>query len=108
MTTRNLSLTSIVQRNTEPISVDVEESVVMMSVEQEKYYSVDGVGARIWQLVESKRSVSEVCDILASEYAVDAEQCQAEVLDFLTQLTEQGLLEIVDESLDSAHRPAAG
>ena len=43
----------------EPVAVEVDRTVVMMSVEQGKYFGLEGTGPRIWALLERPRSVRE-------------------------------------------------
>ena len=108
MSRRDLTLSTVVRQNPEPVAVDVDEAVVMMSIEREMYYSVDGVGVRIWQLLSSPRRIADVCDVLMAEYAIEAEECRGEVLEFLNRLAAEGLVVVVDESPDPVPRPAEG
>jgi len=108
MIRRDLTLSTVVRQNPEPVAVDVDQSVVMMSVEREKYYSLDGVGVRIWQLLAAPRSIAEVCDVLLDEYAIEADECRREVLEYLDRLAAEGLVVVVDESPGPVPRPAQG
>lgn len=90
----DLALSSVVCQNREPVAVDVDESVVMMSLQREMYYSLEGAGGRIWRLVEVPRAVSEVCETLMAEFDVEPETCRREVLAFLDRLHREGLIEI--------------
>lgn len=91
---------TIVVQNTEPVAVEVDRSVVMMSLERGKYYGLEGVGGRIWQLIEEPRSVAELCTTLEREFDVDHEQCRREVVEFLTELAQEGLIEVRGEASD--------
>jgi hypothetical protein len=100
-----LTLSSVVRQGREPVVVDVDTSVVMMSVARGNYYSVDDVAARIWRLLESPCTVASVCEALAEEYSVSREQCDADVLEFLERLHSEGLIEVSDESLEPPREP---
>ena len=104
----DLTLSTVVWQNPEPVAVDVDQSVVMMSVEREMYYSLDGVGGRIWQLLASPRSIAGVCDVLLDEYAIEPDECRRQVLEFLDRLVAEGLAVVVDESPRPVQRPVEG
>jgi hypothetical protein len=91
---------TIVRQSREPVAVEVDRSVVMMSIAREKYYSLDGVGGRIWELVAEPRSIGELCRQLLSEFDVDPAVCRADVAEFLTELLDEGLVEVSGESPD--------
>jgi hypothetical protein len=101
------TMTRVVQ-NREPVAVEVDRSVVMMSVEQGKYYGLEGVGGRIWKLLEEPRTVSELCAALQQEFDVDAEVCRADVVEFVTEMARERLLVIVDEKADPVRASSIG
>jgi hypothetical protein len=98
--------TRVVQ-NREPLAVEVDRSIVMMSLDQGKYYGLEGVGGRIWKLIEEPATIAEVCRVLESEFEVDAETCRREVVEFLTQLASEQLIHVVDEAVDPVRAPAS-
>jgi hypothetical protein len=57
-------------------------------------YSMNPSAARIWELIPTPTSVSAVCETLCREFGVDQEQCRQDVVDFLSVLTEAGLVEV--------------
>lgn len=89
----NVSLESVMTRNTAMIFTDLDDTVVMMDADKGTYYELDPVGARIWNLIETARPVAEVCDLLVEEYDVTSDVCRHDVLRFLSQACEFGLVE---------------
>lgn len=79
------------QRNPDLIAADMNGEVVMMNLERGAYFGLDGVGSRIWALIESAVAPDEIVAALTAEYAVDAETCKADVERFLAELIENGL-----------------
>ena len=65
---------------------EIDDSVVMMDVDEGRYYELDRVGARVWALIESGPRVTEVCEALAAEYEVRPDTCRAEVGAFFAEL----------------------
>lgn len=83
-----------VVRSGEPVDAEVDGAIVMMSLRRGKYYGLDAVGSRIWQLIDRPRRVSDLCAILGAEFEVDAERCEREVIEFLEELAREGLIEV--------------
>ena len=85
---------SYIKRNNEVFASEIDNEVVMMNVESGKYYGMDAIGSRIWELIKEKVQVTEVIETLLEEYDVSWEQCRKDVLDFLNELYAQNLVEV--------------
>ena len=90
---------TVVAQIEELVSSDLDGETVMMSVENGKYYGMDAIGSRIWALIKQPCSVSELCDILLTEFNVARERCEKDVLIFLNKLAEDNLIRIVHASV---------
>jgi Coenzyme PQQ synthesis protein D (PqqD) len=77
------------------VSSQIDGEIVMMSVNNEQYYGLDAVGSRIWELIAQPRSVFEVCETLLSEFQVDRDTCQRDVLKFVEHLYAEKIIRIV-------------
>jgi len=93
-----IAMSSVVHQSDEQVAAEVDGEVVMMSVERGNYYGLDEVGSRIWALIDSPKRVAEVCDILVSEFDVERATCEGDVVRFLEELADQGLV-VVDGPL---------
>jgi hypothetical protein len=89
---------SLVARNEEPIAVEVDRSVVMMSLDQGMYFGLEGTGPRIWALLERPRTVQQLCDELMAAFEVDPDVCFREVCAFLEEMRRAQLVRIHDEA----------
>jgi PqqD family protein of HPr-rel-A system len=89
-----LSESSVLVRSGGPSTTDVEEETLMFDPGQGKYFALQGVGGRIWELLEEPRSVAELCETVSSEFEVDAATCRSDVVPFLDNLREAGLVEV--------------
>jgi Coenzyme PQQ synthesis protein D (PqqD) len=65
--------------------------LVMLSVSASRYYGLNSVGARIWELLESPITVAQICARLCEEYKVEAQECETEVLRFTNELVNNGI-----------------
>ncbi len=100
MTNRPIHLDSVVRRTNEIVTGNIQNEIVMMSIENGKYYGMNPVGSRIWELIENKVKVSSLCKALQKEFDVQSTVCRSEVLTFLNTLYAKNLL-----SIDATDRP---
>lgn len=85
----------------EHVSSDVSDEVVILNFQDDTYYGLNPVGARIWKLIQEPRRVRDVCDQLLEEYEVTPERCEQEVAELLGDLAGRGLVSI-DETKEAA------
>ena len=83
-----------VARSDAIIAAEIDESVVMMDVEKGRYYELNAVGARIWDLVEASPRVAQVCGAVTAEYEVSRTMCSEEVRLFLERLCDLGVVRL--------------
>ena len=90
----NLTLQSRISRSKELVSSEMDGEVVMMSVSTGTYYGLNEVGTHIWTLIEAPMTIDEICKELRGEFNVDAATCEQEVLNFVTQMAGEQLINI--------------
>jgi hypothetical protein len=93
---KEISLESIVNWAEDIIASDIDDEKVMMCIEKGKYYKLDPVGRGIWDLIETPIKVSDLVKALLAKYDVDKETCERDVLGFLEELYEGGILQVKD------------
>lgn len=64
----------------------------------EHCYSLNYSAARVWELIATPVSVDSICVKLSEEFAVDNEQCLADVVQLLQVLEEAGLARVIRAS----------
>ena len=67
---------------------------VLLDLASERYFGLDAVGTRVWQLLEADPDVRAAFAMLVREYDVDAAQLEADLLALLQQLADAGLVAI--------------
>jgi hypothetical protein len=70
-------------RNEQIIDGELDDNQVMMHLDKGKYYGLDSIGKRIWELIEEPKSIQEITSVLLKEFEVSPEQCNLDVHDFL-------------------------
>ena len=89
-----IDLSSMAARNEAIVFTDLDDTIVMMDVDEGQYYELDPVGAKIWALIEDPRPVAEICDALADEFDVDPDTCRDETLEFLQTASEHRIVQV--------------
>ena len=72
----------------------VHDELMMLNVEQGAYFSLDPIAAEIWNMLEEPARVQELVDRLQKRYAVEPEQCRDDVLAFLAELLQNGMIKV--------------
>jgi hypothetical protein len=62
-------------------------------------YTLNEVGARIWQLIDGKTSGGQIVEAIAKEYEVTGEAASKDVTDLLASMAEAGLIRRAQESV---------
>jgi hypothetical protein len=92
---RALGLESVVVRSSEPVSTDMDGEIVMMSIQQGRYFALDAVASSVWSLLEKPRSVGALVAELLQQFEIDGETCAHDTLAFLEVLRERKLLDVL-------------
>jgi len=92
---KTITLENKIVRSNEFITSTVDDEVMMMSVEKGHYYGLDEIGSHIWQQLQKPVRVADLCTQLSTEFNVDQIQCETDVLAFLNELAEEGMVNIV-------------
>lgn len=58
----------------------------------ESIFTLNEVGARIWDLLDGCRSLSDITEVIVGEYAIDQETAARDVAEFLDQLESIGAM----------------
>jgi len=78
------------------VSADLDGELVVLDLHGGVYYGLNGVGARVWQLLQAPTRLDRVVATLAAEYDVDRDRCEADVQTLVEQLVAARLVEVRD------------
>ena len=70
----------------------VGDETILMDLSSGIYFGLDGVGKRIWETINDGHNLGEVAAVISSEYEVDEDRAQNDVIEFVGELVERGLL----------------
>ena len=94
-TDRTLTHASSVRQSSDHVSCDLDREVVLLSIKNGDYYNFDAVASDIWRTLGEPTTVRALVDQQLRKYSDPQQQCEQDVLNFLEQLLNDGLIEIV-------------
>lgn len=83
----------------EHLCCELNGEAVILSLKNGKYYGLNPVASRIWELIQTPLSPIEIQNAILIEYDVESELCNQAVSTFLKQMEAEGLIEITDEKV---------
>ena len=76
------------------VCCDLGGESAILNLSNGVYYGLDALGARIWELIREPKTVNEVRDVILSEYEVEPDRCERDLVELLRQLNDQGLIQV--------------
>ena len=92
-----IGMTTRVARDPFLMAAPIDNDLVILGLVSNNYIALDEIGRRIWEMLDTERQVAELCGLLAQEFNGAPEQIAADVLPFLTELRDEGILHAVDK-----------
>mgnify|MGYP001550100395 CR=1 FL=1 len=72
----------------------VDGEAILLDLDSSYYYSLDPIGSEIWGMCDGTRSLQSVAERVCSDYDVDWDQAQADLLALVADLRQEGLIVI--------------
>ncbi|OGU16429.1 MAG: pyrroloquinoline quinone biosynthesis protein [Geobacteraceae bacterium GWC2_53_11] len=94
MTTARITSDSTISQIEDIVASDIDNEKVMMSIEKGQYFGLEPTGSRIWEMIETPVRVSVLIDTLTGQYDVDRETCERDLLAFIGELDEAGIIQV--------------
>lgn len=91
---RMITLDSVVVRSSDLLANRLDDELIMMSLGTGKYYGLDDIGTRIWELCAAPVSVRSLVDQLQKEFSVVRQTCEQDCLELLNQMVEEKLIQV--------------
>jgi len=71
----------------------VDGQAVLLSLKTERYYGLDEVGTRMWELFAEGKTLAEAASALAKEFDAPAGTIEADMRTLVDELVKEGLVE---------------
>lgn len=81
------------QRSPDIVFRKIADEVILVPIRQnvgdlESIYTLNEVAARIWELIDGKRNIKEVKDIIVEDFEVTPQQVEKDIEELLKKLVE--------------------
>jgi hypothetical protein len=74
------------------VACEVGGETLILNPSNNSYYSLGGVGVRVWQLISTPRTIVEIREALVAEYDVDPAECEVEIRELIGRLAAEQLI----------------
>jgi hypothetical protein len=85
--------TTMIFRTDRQVSCEIDEEIVLMSLDHDEFYALNPTASAIWHLTEPPRRFERLVDELVGRFDVDRATCDREVRVVLDQMVERGIVE---------------
>jgi hypothetical protein len=89
------SIDSVLVRDDEPRTADLDDGVVILSIRAGAYFGFNQVASEIWHMLAEPRRVGQILDSLLASHDVDADTLVRDVTPFLQTLIEHRLVRVI-------------
>lgn len=69
------------------------DRTVLLDLRSEQYFALDAVGTAVWTRLDATRTIDEIAAGVAELYQAPLEDVRRDVLEFVTTLERDGLVE---------------
>lgn len=88
-----------IYKKSELVEGQLDDNQIIMDIERGKYFGLNSLGRKIWELLESPLTLDEIINRLLSEYQVSEEICHKEVSSFINKAISLGIIEKREENI---------
>jgi hypothetical protein len=95
-----LAESSIICHNGEVVSCDLSGGAALLDPRTYTYFSINSVGAFIWDMLRNPIAVSQIQSAVLAHYDVAKDKCFEDLSKLLKDMSEAGLIVFVDAAVD--------
>jgi hypothetical protein len=85
---------TIISRSSSVLTAEVNDEVVMMSIEHGHYFGLDDIGSDIWKRLDSPCAFADLVERLAADYDADRATIAADVRVLLERMAAQDVVRL--------------
>jgi hypothetical protein len=89
-----LSLDVTVQIPADVVFRELDGEAVILNLETGRYFGLDAVGTRIWQLLDSHRTLRRTLEALEAEFDAPSARLASDLTEFVGTLRSRGLVSV--------------
>jgi Coenzyme PQQ synthesis protein D (PqqD) len=92
-----VTLDTVIARRDDLLTSELSDTeLVMLNIDRSSYYGMEDTAKAIWHHLDEPRSIAAVCARLRTQFAVDQETCEREVLAFVNEMVKEELVHVVE------------
>ena len=91
---------AVVVASDQQLSTTLAGEVIILGLDDSVYYGLSGAGARIWELLQSPRTIGEIVQIITAEFDAERDRVAADLDALLADLESRGLIAITRSPVD--------
>jgi hypothetical protein len=76
--------------------------MMIMSAVDSTFFTLNGVGTVIWQAADGHTPLSEIAKSICAEFEVGPEEARRDAEQFVTELSQHGILRLSDQPIANA------
>jgi hypothetical protein len=88
-----------VSASKDAVACEFGNGLALLDMRSNIYYSLNSVGAYIWELIQEPKPIAEIRSAVLERYNVEPERCKADVNGLLKGLADAGLARLHNEEL---------
>ena len=85
---------TVISRSPSVLTAEVDGEVVMMSIEQGRYFGLDDIGSDIWKRIEPPCSFATLVDRLVADYDAERATIAADVQALLGRMAAEDVVRL--------------
>lgn len=75
----------------------VDGEAIIINLSNGIYYSLDGVGGTVWQMIEHGYSIEEMINTISAHHKVSSEQVKADLEKLIEELVQENIVKLSNE-----------
>ena len=89
-----MQLTDVVAHTPGVVSRMVDGEAVLVDPKKGMVRVLNPAGARIWEMIDGRRTVAELTADIAAEYGIEASRAESDTISFCEDLVRRGVLTV--------------
>jgi len=87
-----MSPNTAVQRTNNHVETVLDGEIALMHIDSGNIYALRDVSAKVWELLESPKTLAELTARIVNDYEVDSQRCQEDLVLLLNDLAKNDLV----------------
>ncbi|UTB33126.1 MAG: PqqD family peptide modification chaperone [Methanobacterium sp. ERen5] len=76
------------------VSCDLDGETAILNIESGIYFGLDPIGTKIWNSLKKPSKISNLVEMIMSDYDVDKKRCENDLIELINNLKESGLVKV--------------